>query len=391
MKRFMVLVLCLALAFTAVSAQAVSLAKVVGRWYFISVDGAGLSGDSYVEFNRDKTVNLIVAGQAKDMKGLEWKVSDDTIRISKGGALSSYSLDYADDILTLRTRELSELSGSTLRNAEYKLSRTAATFYTPALINAAAEEEFFGDFALYLVKQNGQYTQMNTEGNGYDIAEFVAVVNSEGQAGQEYLTNFVDGKLVIYGPTDVMVSRTEDPDVIATYDANAPENIAYLRRKGTSAPGAAPTVVPETPVVPAATEAPADPEPTKAPSKPVFPGMIKMTPAPKAPAADTASVSAYYGSYIVYQDKLANGNVLDMSSRGLKAVIDADGVHVTAYGQKLNVPYQYENGVMSANISAVSPSYGIATASLADNGELVVTLSDAAGNVGETLYLRQAK
>ena len=391
MKRFMVLVLCLALAFTAVSAQAVSLAKVVGRWYFISVDGAGLAGDSYVEFNRDKTVALIVAGQARDMTGLEWKVSDDTIRISKGGALSTYSLDYADDILTLRTRELSELSGSTLRNAEYKLSRTAATFYTPALINAAAEEEFFGDFALYLVKQNGQYTQMNTEGNGYDIAEFVAVVNSEGQAGQEYLTNFVDGKLVIYGPTDVMVSRTEDPDVIATYDANAPENIAYLRRKGTSTPGAVPTVVPETPVVPAVTAAPAVPEPTKAPSNPVFPGMIKMTPAPKAPAADTAPVSAYYGSYIVYQDKLANGNVLDMSSRGLKAVIDADGVHVTAYGQKLNVPYQYENGVMSANISAVSPSYGIATASLADNGELVVTLSDAAGNVGETLYLRQAK
>ena len=114
MKRFMVLVLCLALAFTAVSAQAVSLAKVVGRWYFISVDGAGLAGDSYVEFNRDKTVALIVAGQAKDMTGLEWKVSDDTIRISKGGALSAYSLDYADDILTLRTRELSELSGSTL-------------------------------------------------------------------------------------------------------------------------------------------------------------------------------------------------------------------------------------------------------------------------------------
>ena len=384
MKRFMVLVLCLALAFTAVSAQAVSLAKVVGRWYFISVDGAGLSGDSYVEFNR--------AGQAKDMTGLEWKVSDDTIKIGKnGGIFSDYSLDYADDILTLKTRELSELSGSTLRNAEYKLSRTAATFYTPALINAAAEEEFFGDFALYLVKQNGQYMQMNKEGNGYDIAEFVAVVNSEGQASQEYLTNFVDGKLVIYGPTDVMVSRTEDPDVIATYDANAPENIAYLRRKGTAAPEAVPTVVPETPVVPAATEAPADPEPTRAPSNPVFPGMIKMTPAPKAPAADTASVSAYYGSYIVYQDKLANGNVLDMSSRGLKATIDADGVHVTAYGQKLNVPYQYENGVMSANIFAVSPSYGIATASLADNGELVVTLSDAAGNVGETLYLRQAK
>ena len=70
MKRFMVLVLCLALAFTAVSAQAVSLAKVVGRWYFISVDGAGLAGDSYVEFNRDKTVALIVAGQARDMAGL---------------------------------------------------------------------------------------------------------------------------------------------------------------------------------------------------------------------------------------------------------------------------------------------------------------------------------
>ena len=113
--------------------------------------------------------------------------------------------------------------------------------------------------------------------------------------------------------------------------------------------------------------------------------------AARRPAGDESPASAYYGSYIVYQDKLANGNVLDMSSRGLKATIDADGVHVTAYGQKLNVPYAYENGVMSANISAVSPGYGIATATLADNGELVVTLADASGAVGETLYLRPVK
>ena len=54
----------------------------------------------------------------------------------------------------------------------------------------------------------------------------------------------------------------------------------------------------------------------------------------------------------------------------------------------MTVPFNYEGGKMTADISAVSPDYGFATATLGDNGELVVTLADATGYVAETLYLK---
>ena len=52
------------------------------------------------------------------------------------------------------------------------------------------------------------------------------------------------------------------------------------------------------------------------------------------------------------------------------------------------MPYKFENGIMTADLTAVSPDYGFATAARADNGDLIVTLADASGQIGETLYLR---
>ena len=72
----------------------------------------------------------------------------------------------------------------------------------------------------------------------------------------------------------------------------------------------------------------------------------------------------------------------------LALAVDADGLHVKAYGQSVTVPYEFANGVLTANISAIYPDYSFATASLAGNGELIVTLADATGYVGETLYLK---
>ncbi len=385
MKRFIILALCLTLALTAVSAQAVSLAKVVGRWYFTSVEGTGLPGDSYIEFNRDKTVTLVLSGTAKDMSGFEWTVDGDRVMVTeKGGFMPEFDMYYADDVLTMQTTNLGELAGNRFFPT-FTLARTAATYDTPALADAASEEEFFGEYYVYLLAQNGQYTQMSGEGNGFDISEFVAVVNTEGQEPQECLTNFKDGKLIVYGPSEIIISKTADPDVIAFYEPASPASIGYLRRKGTQ-PSAAPTQAPVVPVpAPAVTEAPAA-QPTEKPSTPTFPGMATL---PVAPAKAAGDAAAFYGSYTVYQDKLANGTVLDMTPRGIRAVIDENGMHVTAYGQKLTAPYEYKDGRLSADISAIYPSFGFAVASLADNGELVVTLADSAGTVGETLYLRK--
>ena len=64
MKHLLVLVLCLALILPVMTAQAASIADVIGRWYLVSVDGNGLSGENYIEFNRNKSVTLVVKGQS---------------------------------------------------------------------------------------------------------------------------------------------------------------------------------------------------------------------------------------------------------------------------------------------------------------------------------------
>ena len=396
MKRLLVLVLCLALILPVMTAQAASIADVIGRWYLVSVDGNGLSGENYIEFNRNKSVTLVVKGQSIDTAGFEWKFESDMITIAEPGKISDYTLYLADGALTMTSNKLSVVTGNT-RYYDFKLSREQVTYYTPAMKKADTEDQFFGEFVVYLAETNGQYMEMKSDANGFDIALYVVNVYTEGQSPVEYLTNFEDGVLIAYAQQDTIISVTEDPDVLVTYAAADPSSKAYLRRKGASASPVEPapvmpTLVPTVTAAPAATPAPtAAPEPTVAPqpAKPVFPGMINPTggASNSAPAADV-SVSAFFGSYIVYQDKLANGRVLDMTSRGLKATFDADGLHVKAYGQSVTVPYEFANGVLTANISAIYPDYSFATASLAGNGELIVTLADATGYVGETLYLK---
>ena len=418
MKRILVLILCVALALTAVSAQALSIAKIVGRWYFVSIDGNGLGSDNYVEFNRNKSVTLVINGAAVDTSGYEWTFADDTVSIGKAGSsLTEYRLDATETELTLSSDKLNVLSNDT-RYHDYSLAREAVTYYTPAIVPAETEDRFFGDYVLYLALANGQYMPMSSDANGFEIAEYVATVFSEGREPVEYLTDFVEGRLIVYADVETYISTTADPDVLVAYtDSNIGKGLgsaAYLRRRSARQPEitpAAPVTTPEpapqpanpqfpslinrpvaTPAPTAPTPEPAVPEPTVQPAGPSFPSMINrpvFTPAPaEDPSAAGDTVEAYYGSYIVYQDVLANGRVLDMTSRGLRAAIDADGVHAVVYGQSATVPYTFENGVMTADLTPVSPDYGFATAALADNGDLIVTLADASGYVGETLYLK---
>ena len=424
MKRLLVFVLCLALILPVMTAHAASVADVIGRWYLVSVDGNGLSGDNYIELNRNKSVTMVVKGQSVDTTGYEWRFADDEVKISQADSLiSDFSLDYADGTLTLLTNKLSVVTGSS-SYSDFVFAREPAVYYTPAMKAAAAEEEFFGEFELYLMETNGQYMNTDSDENGFDISLYVAKVYSEGLDPEEYLTNFENGQLIIYAQQDTIVSVTEDPDVLVTFAVGDPSNKAYLRRKGAAAPAvtpmpaapasavtpepaapatavpapAMPTMIPRVTAAPAAPAA--VPEPTAAPAqataepkpeqpvKPVFPNMI--TPSGKTAPAEGIPLSAYYGTYTVYQDKLANGRTMDMTAYGLSAVIDANGVHISAYGQQVTVPYEFADSVMTANISAVYPDYCFASAVLSSPGELVVYLADATGYIGETLYLKTA-
>ncbi len=426
MKRLMALVLCMALALTAVSAQAVSIGKIVGRWYLVKVDGNGIGSENYVEFNRNKSVTLVINGAPVNASEYEWSFADDIVSIKKSGSLlSDFRLAATETELTLSSDKLAVLTGDT-RYHDFTLARERVTYYTPAVIPASSENQFFGDFILYLAVANGMYMPMESDDNGFEITEYMVTVYSKGQDPAEYLTDFSDSRLIVYADVDTYIETTSDPDVLVAYTGSDLTNAAYLRRRGTKQPEVipqAPVTTPEpaaptpepakaeptekpagpsfpsmisgpvaTPVPAAPTPEPAKAEPTEKPAGPSFPSMIShpvATPAPAEPAAPANNgAEDYYGSYIVYQDVLANGRVLDMTSRGLKATIDANGVHAVVYGQRATVPYKFENGVMTADLTAVSPDYGFATAARADNGDLIVTLADASGQIGETLYLR---
>ncbi len=406
MKRIIALLVTLSLALAVVGAQAVSLADVVGRWYFTTVNGQGINGDSYIEFNRDRSVTLVLNGTNASVN-YTWSLDGEEVVVKESDSIfSKMRFQVADGGLTISTTELGELVHTTGIGSFYNdfvLAREKASYYTPAAVTAASEEEFFGTFIPYLMVMNGNYTTMFSNVNSIAISMYVAVLTSEDAEGtQELLTNFADGRLIIYEEDqEVEVFRTSDPDVLILKGTSSgtPAEI-YVRREG-AAPAAenavAPTVEnteepafePITAEVPALDTATIEVPAVDAPATqtaPVFPGMISQ------PAAATPAVSAeeaFYGQYVVYQDMMSDGRVLDMTAYGITAEISAAGVRAVAYGKEVNVPYAYENGQMTADLGALYPAYAFATATLGDNGELTVTLSDAAGTVGETLSLRR--
>ena len=404
MKRIVALVLCLALALSMAAAQAVSLADVVGRWYVTSADGKGVTGESYVEFNRDRSVTLVLKGEAVDMQQYRWELDDETIWVkqSDNAYINYASFDVKEGGLESSNSKWDEAFG--VRGyTTYLFAREPMTFYTPEVAEAAEESVFFGDFEAYMTVENGAYVPRTAEYGRVSIAEYVAKVSSEGGDEQEYLTNFENGSLTVYADRDEYVVRvTTDPDVLV-YNLKDDAAVTYLRRVGTQASAAdAATVakaeaeieavvaeveseLPEVDeaVVEALEDAVIEAEAEMpAVAAPVFPSLIG--------AAEDNGASAFYGKYIVYKDVLANGRVLDMMSQNLIAEINQDGVSVTANGKTITVPFEYKDGQISADIRAVYAAFGYAAATVdAETGELVVTLANAAGEVGETLYLQR--
>lgn len=280
MKRLLTLVLCLMLALTAVSAQAVSIANIVGRWYFVRIDNLGAGADTYAEFNRNRSVTLVVHGEPVDTEGYEWTFANNAVTV-KNAAVPEFDLSLLakEDELIVYTHQLGVLTDDS-RYHEFVLAREPVVYDAPAMVPAASEDQFYGDYVLYLAVSNGLYMPMPSEDNGFEIEEYMATVYSEGQAPAEYLTDFTDGRLTVYADVVTYISTTEDPDVLVTYTDDTFSNAAYLRRRS-SQPKADPA--------PEATEAP---EATKTPTSPSFPAMIVTPVSTPAPAAPTEAPAA---------------------------------------------------------------------------------------------------
>ena len=412
MKRLLLLVLTFALVLSSLTALAVTPSKVVGRWYLNTIDGKGISGEFYVEFNRDKSILLSKDGTQLDTKGVTWVIDGDSIRFEENG---NYLLDadYQNEKIHIGSSKLGIISGDS-GYYDYELSREPVTYYTPGTVKADIEDDFYGQYAPYLLYSNGMYTAADETTNGiFGIGFAELTIKLAGsQEGIVYLTDYRDGVLKAEIGTEMYtIQKTADANVIViAYNAQGQSAYMYLRRVGsdptpsaesvTPAPAATPapvvtieptpavTITPTLPPMPEPTAAPAPAE-TPVPGKPSFPGMIRRTNAPAPAPASDIGPEAFYGTYVVYKDKLANGRVLDMSTYGLMATIDAEGVHAVVYGQKATVPYAYADGAMTADLSVVSSENSFARAILQD-GEMVVTLSNASGQVAETLYLKKA-
>ncbi len=237
MKRLLAAVMCLVLVFSMAAAQAVSLKDIVGRWYFVSIDDRGLDGKDYVVFNRDRSVTLFVGGNDIPTAGYTWKLSGDTVYIYTPENTILLSLDVTETGLRMLTSELSELFGVN-GSVYFDLAREAVDYYTPEMTSAAAEEAFFGDFIPYLTASDGKYSAVETD-EIVHIEEYIVKVSSDGDE-KEYLTNFTDGKLIVYVDDRVIVVQTtSDPNVLAVYEEGRETEIIYYRRSGTEQPDSA--------------------------------------------------------------------------------------------------------------------------------------------------------
>ena len=412
MKRICSLVLALALLAVSVSALAVSPAQIVKDvWYLNSMDGRGLSAGSELSFNRDKSITLVLNGESQDTTGCTWSISNDNITVLKD---SSYwmSLDYANDTLTVSTDKFSSISGNAFYH-EYVFSHQPSSFYTPSAKAAEQEDDFYGSYVPSMVLVNNTFTD---EFNGLlgmtiDFAE-VTIYRTDVDP-TVFMTLYDDGKLFVSESSfSATIELTDDPEILLVNDKDRNGETQYIiyMKKGEIVPNEAaePTAEPEPAVDPAQTEEPErsevpeqpetepavepDPQETTGVEQPAFPPVLDPT-MPVIPEAASNVLdaddpaAAFFGTYKVYQDVLQNGRVLDMTEYDITATIGNGQVEAVAYGRTVTVPYTYgSDGFLRADISALYPDFGFATALLVDN-ELLVNLADAEGNIGETLYL----
>ena len=115
---------------------------------------------------------------------------------------------------------------------------------------------------------------------------------------------------------------------------------------------------------------------------------LQPTAEPASALNTNARQRDFYGRYQVYQVRLPSGYRVDALDYGLVAEISESGVRAAVYGREIDTAYRYQDGQLRADFSAVYPYYPYLTAGMNLSGEIEVSLLDASGAVGETLYLR---
>lgn len=242
-KQGMLWAVCLVMVFCAVSAQAISIPEVVGRWYIVAAKkgnrSSGLSGEAYIELNRDRSVTMMVDETAVNTDGMTWKIYtygiaefNDGVEINSSEGKRILFLEYDGTKLSCLTENVSTFLGLPDGLYEFTLSREAIHYDTPEAQKAEKEDQFFGEYEHYLSVTGEEYTEVDRGGRIIKVAEYVLTETADDQT-KEYLTDFKEGVLHVYASDEWIYSVTSDPDVLVAYQA-ADETGAhlYFRRTG---------------------------------------------------------------------------------------------------------------------------------------------------------------
>lgn len=232
LKRGMLMAACLVIVLCTVSAQAITIPEAVGRWYFVAADDEGLSGDDYIDLNRDKSVTIVASGDTTGLEGLTWRISGEGVEIDTAEGKSLEILVYDGSNLSWLTWDLNAALELTETIHRFTLSRQPNAYDTPAVQQAEKEDQFFGDYEQYLSVRDGLYTAIESGKRVIAIAEYVLTETFNNNT-QDYLTNFTDGVLCVYEQDEWVFAVTENPDILVAYQA-ADETGAhlYFRRTG---------------------------------------------------------------------------------------------------------------------------------------------------------------
>lgn len=233
-KQGMLWAVCLVMVLCTISAQAITIPEAVGRWYFVAADDKGLSGDDYIDLNRDKSVTIVAGGDTTALEGLTWRISGEDVEIKTAEGKYLSSLEYDGSNLSWLTTDLTAALELTGNRTIYRftLSRTPNAYDTPEAQHAEKEDQFYGNYEQYLSVRDGQYTAVESGKRVIAIAEYV-LTETFGYNTQDYLTNFTDGVLRVYEQDEWVFAVTENPDILVAYQAADETGLhLYFRRTG---------------------------------------------------------------------------------------------------------------------------------------------------------------
>ena len=198
--------------------------QVVGTWYMQSRGGQNLAVQGIqivLELNRDKSVTLTIDGTPLS-DSWSWDLgSDNQLHLYDQSKYPSYGNYELMEDGSLQSSHYLKVNGEIWDDTKL-VRELIVPEALPGTMLAVNEEAFYGDYAIGKVFEKGYMMgdASSLEEGMEDLCitiEYAQVIFRMGEEKQYYLTDFVDGKLLMYdGDAVVEIGLVGDGSVIFT-------------------------------------------------------------------------------------------------------------------------------------------------------------------------------